>query len=76
MELGGPKSMRWTMVVVLLGLILMATGPGIAEGVFGIAMNPCSVPKCSSACKNILHEKFMSASCYNGTLCMCFGGAS
>lgn len=75
MEIGGSKSMqRWTMVFLLLGLIFMATGPGVAEGVFGVVIQGCTFEACSDKCKSILHEKYMSASCYNASLCMCFGG--
>ncbi|CAN0929193.1 hypothetical protein LINGRAHAP2_LOCUS36927 [Linum grandiflorum] len=43
------------------------------EAVFGIDMNPCTLLSCGDACKNLLGDKFASASCYQGILCMCFG---
>lgn len=68
-----------TLVLIALGLIFMATVPDMAEGVFAIDLNPCTIAKCTAACKKILdkqHKTLTSAQCNKGaTLCFCFGGS-
>ncbi|EEF29915.1 conserved hypothetical protein [Ricinus communis] len=53
--------------VLIVGMIFMASSPGVAEAMVSIIMNPCELSKCIEACKNLLHDKFLSASCYQGT---------
>lgn len=65
--------MNWVKLLFLVGLIIMTTCPNTAEAVFGIVMDPCTIDKCTAACKAILKDKFISASCYHGTACLCFG---
>ncbi|KAL4638562.1 hypothetical protein ACB092_03G155700 [Castanea dentata] len=69
----GRVRMRWTMALILVGLMFMATKPNMAEGVFFVTMDPCYQSNCENACKAILKEKFMSAHCYRTLFCMCFG---
>lgn len=68
------QKMAVMLVVIVLGMLVVELQP--AEGAFAISMNPCTLPKCIAACKNILHGKFMSASCVitsHGKLCICLG---
>ncbi|CAN0929194.1 hypothetical protein LINGRAHAP2_LOCUS36927 [Linum grandiflorum] len=59
--------------IVLFVLLFIAMNAIRGEAVFGIDMNPCTLLSCGDACKNLLGDKFASASCYQGILCMCFG---
>lgn len=63
----------WVMIMAVVGLIFIENIQ-TADAVFGIVMNPCDNDKCIEACKNILKEKFQSASCFQRKLCNCFGG--
>ncbi|CAL1355083.1 unnamed protein product [Linum trigynum] len=59
--------------ILLVFLVFMAANAITGEAVFGIDMNPCALTTCTEACKSLLGDKFDSASCYQGIICMCFG---
>ncbi|CAN1137226.1 hypothetical protein LINPERHAP2_LOCUS9921 [Linum perenne] len=55
-------------VVGILLVFMVAMNAVTVEAVFGIDMNPCTIISCTDACKNLLGDKFDSASCYQGIL--------
>ncbi|RDY07444.1 hypothetical protein CR513_08440, partial [Mucuna pruriens] len=57
----GKKLDMMLVVTALVMLVMLEAQP--AECAFGIPLNPCTLPVCTAKCKNILHQKFMSASC-------------
>ncbi|KAK7379672.1 hypothetical protein VNO78_34361 [Psophocarpus tetragonolobus] len=50
------------MLVVTVMIMLVLESQQV-ECAFAIPLNPCTLPECIARCKDILHEKFMSASC-------------
>nr|KYP49692.1 hypothetical protein KK1_028560 [Cajanus cajan] len=64
------------MILVVTVVAMLVLMPQPAECVFGIPLNPCTLPECTARCKEILGPKFMSASCTTtskGQICFCFG---
>lgn len=57
-----PKKLGVMLVVIVLVAILVLE-PQLVECSFSIPFNPCTLPECIAQWKNILHKKFMSASC-------------
>ena len=64
-------------LTVILVVTVMAMEAQPVDSAFAIAMDPCTLPECIAKCKNILGQKFMSASCVKngskGALCICLG---
>ncbi|KAL2347064.1 hypothetical protein Fmac_001064 [Flemingia macrophylla] len=68
------KKLAMMLVVTVVAVLVLMPQP--AECVFGIPLNPCTLPECTAQCKKILGSKFMSASCITnpkGQICLCFG---
>ncbi|MBA0880890.1 hypothetical protein Goshw_011360 [Gossypium schwendimanii] len=75
MEVKGVK-FELVLIVMAMAMGVLVLSPSLAEGAFGIQLNPCTLDKCIAACKKILHEKFLSATCATGPqgkYCICLG---
>ncbi|CAI0384733.1 unnamed protein product [Linum tenue] len=63
-------------MVLVCGTSNEGGGVRVVEGAFSIYINPCTLPACIAACKNVLKDKFKSASCASsppatGKFCLC-----
>ncbi|KAI4343582.1 hypothetical protein L6164_010916 [Bauhinia variegata] len=64
-------------VVIAMLVMLLLGGSHPVEGAFAIPLDPCTLPECIAECKKILQQKFLSATCSDGSegkkLCICLG---
>lgn len=65
---------KWVLVLV----VAMVVGFSVVcvECAIGIDLNPCTLPECIAACKKVLEEKYLSATCAagpEGKYCVCLG---
>lgn len=66
----------WAMFMIAMALGFLILAPKGVESAFGIEVNPCTLPACIAACKKVLKDKFLSASCVDGPkgkYCICLG---
>lgn len=74
MEISAMKKFLTVLIAVAMCMLIFGARDG--ESAIAISLNPCTLDKCIDACKNVLKEKFQSASCVinpKGKLCVCLG---
>ncbi|PIM99608.1 hypothetical protein CDL12_27896 [Handroanthus impetiginosus] len=65
---------KWALIAILIGVLVLA--PKQLECAIGIDLNPCTLPQCIAACKKVLGDKYVSATCAagpKGKYCICLG---
>ncbi|XAR50356.1 hypothetical protein NMG60_11004652 [Bertholletia excelsa] len=74
--LAQPMEAKYLVMVVLVAVWMLLMIPEVAEGAFGIQLNPCTQPQCNAECKKALQEKCLIATCASGPqgkFCICLG---
>ncbi|KAG5537230.1 hypothetical protein RHGRI_024618 [Rhododendron griersonianum] len=72
------KLSNWSLVFAAMVLWIVILAPNLVDSVLGIQMSQCSRDTCIAACKKVLREKYLNASCAKPKgatkkLCFCFG---
>lgn len=63
-------------VLIVVAISMVMLGAQYGECAVSIPLDPCILSECIEKCKELLKEKFLSASCVtnpNGKLCVCLG---
>ncbi|PIN23587.1 hypothetical protein CDL12_03686 [Handroanthus impetiginosus] len=67
---------KWVVILLVIAMTIVTMGPTSVECAIGIDLNPCTQAECVAACKKVLEERYVSATCAagpKGKYCICLG---
>ncbi|TMW94792.1 hypothetical protein EJD97_009790 [Solanum chilense] len=76
MEGKGLRKQSGIMLMMVIMALIICDPINVVESAVGIDIHPCTLPACIAACKELLKDKYKSATCATGPkgkYCICLG---